>query len=468
VTLVAAGAGGDSGKTLVSLGLAAVWRRAGLDVRAFKKGPDYIDAAWLTRAAGRPARNLDAWIMGEDTVRRSFARHAATGDVSLVEGNRGLFDGLDGTSTAALAHLLGAPVLLVLDITKTTRTAAAFVAGCRALDPGLTLAGVVLNRVGGPRHLREARRAVEKDAGVRVVGAIPKLKGANLLPDRHLGLVPPEEHDRMAEVVDRLGDVIRENVDTEVLLDLARTRTAAPVAPDRDRRAPQATEAEGNRARIGVFRDAAFTFYYPENLEALEDAGAELVPISALEDPGLPPVDLLYIGGGFPETHAGVLSENGAMLRSVKQAVGEGLPVYAECGGLIYLSRSVRHKGRTYPLAGVLDTDTEVMGMPQGHGYVEAVVDRPNPFFTQGTRLRGHEFHYGRLAGRLGADPDRESEPATALRLERGTGCHSGRDGLVQGCVLASWMHIHALGAPGWADALVRRAKHPALPSDKP
>lgn len=464
MTLVAAGAGGDSGKTLVSLGLAAVWRRAGLDVRAFKKGPDYIDAAWLTRAAGRPARNLDAWIMGEDTVRRSFARHAATGDVSLVEGNRGLFDGLDGTSTAALAHLLGAPVLLVLDVTKTTRTAAAFVAGCLALDPGLTLAGVVLNRVAGPRHLREARRAVEEDAGVPVVGAIPKLKGANLLPDRHLGLVPPEEHDRMTEVVDRLGDVVRDNVDTDVLLELARS-AGTPFAPDRDSRAtPRAPQPSGDRVRIGVFRDAAFTFYYPENLEALEAAGAELVPISALEDPGLPPLDLLYIGGGFPETHAGVLSENGAMLRSVKKAVDEGLPVYAECGGLIYLSRSVRHEDRTYPLAGVLEVDTEIRTRPQGHGYVEAVVDRPNPFLEPGTRLRGHEFHYGRIAAGTGGD----AEPATALRLERGTGCHSGRDGLVQGCVLASWMHIHALGAPGWADALVRRAKHPAVPSDKP
>jgi cobyrinic acid a,c-diamide synthase len=342
--------------------------------------------------------------------------------------------------------------VIVLDITKTTRTAAAFVAGCRTLDPDVVIAGVVLNRVGGPRHVGEARTAIEEQCGVPVVGAIPKLKqDAKLLPDRHLGLVPPEEHDRMGEVVDRLADVLKEHVDTEGLLETAERTTGkkaraapAPAAPP--------PPAAGRAIRVGVFRDSAFTFYYPENLEALEAAGADLVAISPVADEALPDVDLLYVGGGFPETHAPVLSGNRSMLRRVREAALAGLPVYAECGGLIYLSRSVRYAGRTYPLAGVLDADVEVMKRPQGHGYAEAVVDRANPFFAEGTVLRGHEFHYSRIV-------PGDDALDLALQVRRGAGSVSGRDGLVKGNVFASWIHLHALGTPGWADALVARAR---------
>ncbi|MHC4472937.1 MAG: cobyrinate a,c-diamide synthase, partial [Planctomycetota bacterium] len=372
--LVVAGTGGDSGKTLVSLGLVGALRRSGRQVAAFKKGPDYIDAAWLTRAAGRPARNLDAWIMGVEAVKRSFLRHAEDADVCVVEGNRGLFDGLEGTSTAALARSIDAPVVLVLNLTKVTRTVAAFVAGVPVIDPDVRLAGVILNRVGGVRHEREAREAVEQATGVPVLGAIPRLDGPNLLPDRHLGLVPPSEHERMDEVVDRLAQVIREHADLETLLDLS--RAAGPAAPPCPAAQPR---PGGSRVRVGVFRDAAFTFYYPENLEALEEEGAELVPVSPLADPELPDVDLLYVGGGFPETHATDLASNRSMNRSVRAAAADGLPIFAECGGLIYLSRSVEFEGRRWPLSGVLDVDTEVRRTPQGHGYAEAVVSRPNP-----------------------------------------------------------------------------------------
>ncbi len=461
--LVVAGAGGDSGKTLVSLGLAAAWHQDGVEVQPFKKGPDYIDAAWLTRAAGRPARNLDEWIMGAEAVRQSFARHAATADVSLIEGNRGLFDGLDGTSTAALAKLLGAPVLLVVDVTKTTRTAAAFVVGCQALDPTVQIAGVVLNRVGGPRHLFEARSAIEAATGVPVLGAIPKLAGENLLPNRHLGLVPPEEHDRMGEVAQRLGAVLREHADLDAILEIARLPgTSGPPESGASVEETSIGTAAGRRVKVGLFSDSAFTFYYPENLEALREAGADLVPVSALEDERLPDVDLLYIGGGFPETHAPALSKNRSMLRSVRVAARDGLPIYAECGGLIYLSRSVLHEGRRFDLSGVLDVDVEVSRRPQGHGYVEAVADRDNPFFPRGTVLRGHEFHYSRIAP---ADPDGagsgvdSSEWDLALDVRRGTGSRFGRDGLVAGNVYASWIHLHALGTPSWAPALVERAR---------
>jgi cobyrinic acid a,c-diamide synthase len=452
---VVAGAGGDSGKTLVSLGLASAWRQAGLDVAAFKKGPDYIDAAWLSRAAARPARNLDTWLMGEAGVLRSFARHAHDADVSVVEGNRGLLDGLDGTSTAALALTLDAPVLLVLDVTKVTRTAAAFVAGCRALAPDVRIAGVIANRVGGTRHESEVRRAIEGETGVPLLGAVPKLAPRSgdrpLLPDRHLGLVPPEEHDRMVEVVRRLGEVIGEKTDLGSLLEAA--RSAGPLDPVPDAPgAGGATPAAADPVRVGVFMDSAFTFYYPENLESLADAGAVIVPVSALDDRSLPEVDLLYIGGGFPETHAADLSGNRSLIDSVTAAVSDGLPVYAECGGLIWLSRSVTYRGKVAAMAGILGVDIVIEERPQGHGYAEMVVDDANPFFAPGTVLRGHEFHYSRLAG----PPQRAR---TVMSVRRGKGSWEARDGLVLGNVFAAWNHLHARATPEWAPALLAAAR---------
>jgi cobyrinic acid a,c-diamide synthase len=322
--LVVAGTGGDSGKTLVTLGLAAAWRQAGLVVSAFKKGPDYIDAAWLSRATNRPARNLDTWIMGEGGVLRSFGRSSAGADIAIVEGNRGVLDGFEGHSTAALADLIGAPVVLVIDVTKVTRTAAAFVAGVRALSPETRIAGVIANRIGGSRHAQEVKRAIEEETGVPVVGAIPKLSGADPLPDRHLGLVPPEEHRRMEEVVGNLGVIARDHVDLENLIDLVRTESAVLDLP-----AVREPEEPGESVRVGVFQDSAFTFYYPENLEALEAAGAELVSISSLTDTQLPDVDLLYLGGGFPEERASDLSGNVRMRKAVRHFPG---PVLAGSG----------------------------------------------------------------------------------------------------------------------------------------
>ncbi|MEW6743554.1 MAG: cobyrinate a,c-diamide synthase [Planctomycetota bacterium] len=466
--LIVAGAAGDSGKTIVSLGLAAAWREAGLRVGAFKKGPDYIDTAWLSEASSFPARNLDAWLMGGDGVVASFVRHHGGADICVVEGNRGLFDGLNGTSTAALAKLLGAPLLLVMDVTKVTRTAAAFVAGCRAIDPDLNLGGVILNRVAGPRHEAEVRKAIEEVTDVPVLGAIPKLPNERLLPARHLGLVPPAEHGRMSEAVRYLAQVAREKTRLDALLKLAWTAEPSLPAPPPSSTLPAEELARAQLAavgtahpvaagggpfvRVGVFRDAAFTFYYPENLEALEQCGAELTPISALDERELPEIDLLYLGGGFPETHAVALSANRSLIESVRRAVEQGLPVYAECGGLVYLARTVTYQGRRSELCGVLDLDIVVEERPQGHGYAEVRVDRRNPFFPTGTMLRGHEFHYSRVVN--GPEVD-----SFAFAVQRGQGSCEGRDGLVTHNVLASWLHVHALGAPSWAPSLVQRAE---------
>ncbi|MCU0725442.1 MAG: cobyrinate a,c-diamide synthase [Planctomycetes bacterium] len=446
--LVIAGAGGDAGKTLVSLALASAWRETGLSVSAFKKGPDYIDAAWLSRAAGRPARNLDVWLMGEAGVRASFTAAAAEADVSLIEGNRGVLDGLEGHTTASLARLLLAPLVLVVDATKVTRTAAAIVKGIEVMEPSLALEGVVLNRVGGDRHRRELTAAIRDEAGVPVVGAIPRLPGDDLLPGRHLGLVPPEEHRRMEGVLGRLAAVAREHLEVDALLALARSATVLPATEG----TVSLRIAGGARVRVGVFRDSAFTFYYPENLAALEACGAELVFVSGLSDRELPDADLLYLGGGFPETHVEALSANTELLETVRAAAEAGLPIYAECGGLIYLARSVLFNGRKSPLAGVLPVDVEIRVRPQAHGYAEVEVDGTNAFFPSGSVFRGHEFHYAAILNGVPSE-------ATAFAVRRGTGTRDGRDGLVAGNVLATWLHVHALGSPGWAPALVEAAR---------
>ena len=447
--IVIAGMAGDSGKTLVSLGLTLLARDRGMDVAAFKKGPDFIDAAWLSWASGRPARNLDTHLMGFPGALASFLRHGAPDALHLVEGNRGLFDGMDslGThSTAELAKALQAPVILVLNAAKMTRTAAALVLGCRALDPDLQLGGVILNNVAGSRHERVLRDSVETVGGVRVLGAIPRFPGDSPLPDRHLGLLPPQEHAGLSELSDRIAKACSPHLDVEGILALAQS------VPPLERPAEDELPSFPPLVTIGYLSDSAFTFYYPDNLEALEGRGARLRPCSPLSGEAFPgDLDALYIGGGFPETHAEALSAHVPWMEDLRRAVEGGLPVYAECGGLMLLSRAIYWRGARFPMAGALPFEVEVLPSPQGHGYAGLVVDGANPFFETGTRLKGHEFHYSRIVGPPGA-------VTTACRVERGTGCFPGRDAVVQDNVWAAYTHLHALSSPEWAPALVARA----------
>ena len=458
--LVIAGTAGDSGKTLVTTGLLLAWRAQGMQPAPFKKGPDYIDAAWLSRAAGLPCRNLDTYLQTPEIILRAFARHATTTraavGVAVVEGNRGLLDGMDleGThSTATLARLLEAPVILVVNARKVTRTVAAVVAGCKLLEPDVNLAGVVLNRVAGARHEALARQAVEELAGVEVVGAIPVIKGDRPLPDRHLGLVTPAEHEGVEGAMGILRQVAEDHLDLDRILEIARAAPSlARVEGVGQGRQGQA-QRRGQGVRFGYFSDSAFTFYYPENLEALEAEGAEVIPINSLEDPALPEdLDGLYLGGGFPETHAARLADNGSLMVSVREAVDAGMPVFAECGGMIYLSRSLEHEGTRYPMAGVLPMDLRMCRRPQGHGYMELLVDRENPIFEVGQVLRAHEFHYTRVV------QGGENELELAFKVRRGKGTFNGRDGVVYKNVVAGYAHLHALGTPSWAPALVGRA----------
>jgi cobyrinic acid a,c-diamide synthase len=449
--LVISGLGGGSGKSLLAVGLAATWRQQGVRVAPFKKGPDYIDAAWLTRAAEQPCHNLDAFLVDEAELLRCFVEHACSAELAVIEGNRGLFDGVDaaGTySTAALARLLKAPVLLIVDCTKVTRTVAALVKGCQVLDPQSRVVGVVLNRVAGQRQERVIREAILASCGLPVVGAIPKLE-ESLLPERHLGLLPPTEHADASRAIAAAADVVAAHVDLVAVRQLAEAAELIHAPPG----GPAVKQIASPSVCIGVVRDAAFNFYYPENLDLLRRHGAELVEIDALRDPALPTVDALYIGGGFPETQASALSANEGFRRSLRQRIEQGLPVYAECGGLTYLSEAIEVGSQAYPMVGVFGVTFVVEPRPQGHGYVIVEVQRANPFFAVGQVSRGHEFRYSRVkTGRV--------EPsAFAFRMQRGHGFDGEHDGLCYRNVLACFSHFHALGVPTWAEALVSQAR---------
>ncbi len=458
---------GGGGKTLLSLGLAGALRAAGRAVIPFKKGPDYIDAAWLSQAAGRPARNLDPYFLPPEALRRCFlegvARARAASDappLALLEGNRGLYDGLDergSCSTAALARTLACPVVVSLNCTKMTRTAAALLSGLVAFEPDTPIAGVVLSQTASSRHESVVRRAVEEYTDLKIFGALPRLR-ENPLPERHMGIASPSGDSlspEAARAMETLTGIVREHVDVAAI---AATAAEAPPLPLPEAPARVPAAPEGPRPRIGYVRDAALWFYYEENLEALERAGAELTRLSLLDDGDWPPLDGLYLGGGFPEDWAEELSASAHVRRDLPALVAAGLPVYAECGGFMVLTRGLRKAGARRPLAGLLPVDAEFHSRPQGLGYVSGVISRETPYFPVGMRLRGHEFHYSRCV----APPDALPEAETALELERGVGMgplYPGRDGFCRDALWASYCHIFAPAIPCWAPRFVAAAR---------
>jgi cobyrinic acid a,c-diamide synthase len=450
--LVLAALRGGSGKTTLTLGLLAVWRQRGRNIVPFKKGPDYIDPAWHALAAGRPCYNLDPFLMQRDQMLYTLRQHTVSVEGALIEGNRGLYDGLDaaGTfSTAELAKLIKAPVVLVVDCTMTTRTAAAIVLGCQKFDPEVDLRGVILNQIARPRHEEVLRAAIEQYCGIPVLGAVPRLKCA-VFPERHMGLVPPQEHNGACQAVVTAQNLVGKYLDHERLWEIA---LGAPPLPNTTYQPEYVSQSHPEPVNLGIIRDAAFQFYYPENLEALQGLGARLVEINALTDQALPPLDGLYIGGGFPETNAAALARNLSFRQSLKDAIEAGLPVYAECGGLMYLGEHIVVREQNHPMVGALPFTVLLEKKPQGHGYTVLEVDRPNPYFPAGTRLLGHEFHYSRI---IANDPDKLN---LVFRLERGHGITGHRDGISYKNVLATYSHTHALATPAWAKALVALAR---------
>ena len=446
--IVVAGLSGGSGKSVVAVGLVAVYARQGRKVIPFKKGPDYIDAGWMQLAAGQPCYNLDPYLMDPEVIKHSFGLHSANADMAVVEGNRGLFDGVNvegAYSTAELSVELKLPVLLVVDCTKTTRTVAALVLGCREFDPRVMIKGVILNRLGTARHESIVRQAVERYTDIPVVGAIRR-SGTDIFPQRHLGVTPHQEHEGADQAASMLADMADKYLDLKTIENLM-----ADIHPLKTGVRPT-TRNPAAKVRIGILKDAAFQFYYPENLESLINEGAELIEINAMTTATLPELDGLYIGGGFPETGAGRLAENSSFRQSVKLAAESGLPIYAECGGLIYLGESIQLDGEEYPLAGVFPVRFGLHRKPQAHGYTELTVRGRNPFYKEGEKIKGHEFRYSTVLSWQGNSAD------LALEMNRGVGFMDGRDGLVFNNVLALYTHIHALSTPQWAGSLVARA----------
>ncbi len=465
--IVIAALRGGSGKTIFSVGTIAALKKRGHRVAPFKKGPDYIDAGWLAMAAGRPCYNLDTFLIDRDQILSSFHCYANNTDLAVIEGNRGLYDTIEinvQTSTARLAKLLDLPVILCIDGTKTTRTMAAVVMGCQHFDPEVKIRGVVLNRVAGARHENNLRQNIEHYCGIPVVGAVPKLKQS--FPERHMGLVPTPEHDWAQESIATVADVAAKYLDLDTILAIARehvdpradaclestTREPTPCATLKRLEIGAAHRDLQVKPRIGVIKDSAFQFYYQENFEALEAAGAELVFTSPLREKTLPDVDALYIGGGFPETHARELSQNQTYRDHIKALADQGLPIYAECGGLMYLGQELVLDQETFPMVGVFPLTFGLFKKPQGHGYTILQVDGDNPYFPRGTEIKGHEFHYSKVIATQGDALD------LVFKTKRGQGLIDDKEGLCYKNVLATYTHIHAFGTPTWAEALVKNA----------
>jgi cobyrinic acid a,c-diamide synthase len=437
----------SSGKTTVTLGLCAALARRGLAVQPFKKGPDYIDPMWLSLAASRPCRNLDFHLMSREEIAATFARHASAADISLIEGNKGLYDGLDldgSNSNAALARLTGSPVVLVLDARGMTRGIAPLILGYQAFDREIRIAGVILNNLGGARHEAKLRAVIEHYTDVRVIGAIPADESLSIV-ERHLGLVPANESRVAAATTDAVRARIERDVDLEALLEIA--GMASPVFSRE-----QKLSFEKPSVRIGIARDEAFGFYYAEDLEALRAAGAELVELDMMATPRLPELDALVIGGGFPETRLRRLEANASLRADVRQAIEDGLPVYAECGGLMYLSRSISWRGERGAMVGALPADAVMHERPVGRGYARLVSSGALPWLPRGVEVPAHEFHYSGL-----------ENLAPGLRyafdVARGYGIDGKRDGLVHRNLLASYCHLRGAGPRGWAAPFVAFAR---------
>jgi cobyrinic acid a,c-diamide synthase len=436
----------SSGKTTVSLGLCAALAARGLAVQPFKKGPDYIDPMWLGRAAGRPCHNLDFHCMTHSEILSVVGHHTGSADIALIEGNKGLYDGLDlegSNSNAALAKLTQTPVVLVLDARGMTRGIAPLILGNQAFDPEVNIAGVILNQLGGSRHESKLRAVIEHYTDIPVIGGVHRDKALEIV-ERHLGLIPSNEADTADTKIATIRALIEQQVDLDRLLAVAGD-TPLEFAP-----LPLASATGKRPVRIGIARDAAFGFYYPDDLDALQQAGAELVMFDTLRDPRLPEVDGLFIGGGFPETHMQALEQNTALRSAIRIAIENGLPAYAECGGLMYLSRSLSWHGRRCEMVGVIPADCVMHERPQGRGYVRLQETRhaPWPPGPQEQAFAAHEFHYSSL----------ENLPDTlqfAYEVKRGSGIDEYHDGIVMYRLLACYSHMRDTGQHHWAGRFV-------------
>ncbi|MGN7611793.1 cobyrinate a,c-diamide synthase [Magnetococcales bacterium HHB-1] len=435
----------SSGKTTLTVGIAAALSRRGLKLTTFKKGLDFIDPMWHSAAVGWPCRNLDFYTMGLANLQEHFCKHATDCDLSLIEGNLGLFDGqdIDGADCgASMASLLGAPILLVINCKGFARSIAPLINGQIAFPGGERIAGVILNNTASPRHARRLRRAVERYCPVPVVGVVPRHEAIKI-DERHLGLVPIGEKDLLNDTIENLAAHIEQHVDLDHILAIARSGSA-----DIQRGVTDPPMDVAMRVRVGYAADRAFSFYYPDNLEALQAEGVELIPVDLLQASELPPdIRGLYIGGGFPEMFMENLPENRSLMQDILEKAKQGMPIYAECGGLMYLSQGIRWKTQFAPMVGALPFEVEMHKKPQGYGYMRIEGSGACRWPPRGVEIPCHEFHYSKIC-------ELPKEARFAYKVTRGVGINGQHDGLIYGSIFASYAHPHALGAPGWAEFL--------------
>lgn len=444
-----AGTTSGVGKTTVATALMGALRRQGLKVQPFKAGPDYIDPTYHSWVSGQSSRNLDTWLLPHEAVIELFTRAMKGKDIAVIEGVMGLYDGRSSLSeegsTAELARLLGVPLLLVVDSRKAGRSLAAMVAGYQTFDASLRLSGVILNGIGSDRHLQLCREAIEGYTGIPVLGYFPRDDRLSL-PERHLGLIPAVENPSSAEFLKRLVAQCQATFDIPRILRLSEQATTPHGEP---RLFPQPRKSP--LVRIAVAKDKAFSFYYQDSLDLLQAWGAELVPFSPLQDTTLPQdIAGIYIGGGFPELYAADLADNKPLRQAVKTAAQQGMPVYAECGGLMYLGKSIRDfQGDEYPMAGVIPVSSRIDSHRLSLGYrsVQALDD--GPILRRGETVRGHEFHWSVLAS--------TTTSANAYRvLEQ----ENRQEGFHKKNLLASYIHLHLGSLPSMAPHFIENCQH--------
>jgi len=445
IGMLVGGTASGVGKTTVTMAIMACLRKRGYVVQPFKGGPDFLDTTHHSRIAGRAARNLDTWMLSEETNRELMRTAAAGADAVVVEGMMGLFDGKDGVtgngSSTEIAKLLKLPVVLVLDCAKSARSVAAVVLGFESFDPGLPLAGLILNRVAGRNHYRMLESAIQARCKTPIVGWLPR-EPQIAIPERHLGLHAAAGIDSLLDQeIDTLAKLAETHFNVDAILDLAcpLDTTAPNPMPRGDR----------PRIRIGVARDRAFSFYYEDNLDLLRREGADIIPFSPMVDEALPPdLDGLYFGGGYPELYARELSENILMLDQIRAFVRSGGHVYAECGGLLYLSQQLSTSdGTIYPLVGIVPLSMEMTGKLVDFGYVTVTFTQDCLLGPKGTAIRGHSFHYSRIRSR--------AEVATSYQVEFSLSGMLQQEGFSCGNVLASYVHLHFGANPAVAQHFV-------------
>jgi len=465
---VIAGTHSGVGKTMVTLSLLTALRRRGLRVQAYKVGPDFIDPGHHTAVTGIPSRTLDGWMLSREYNQTTFGQNVQDKDVGVVEGVMGLFDGYDGKSevgsTAEMAKWLGLPVILVVDASAMARSVAALVHGFHSFDRNLNVAGVIFNRIAGPSHLQYLRDALENVPGVTVLGGLP-YDDTIAIPERHLGLVTREEHGLTPERIDQLASLAEDNFELERMLQMAEvnssrfkvqgSKSSEFDCQDWNLELGILNFERRPKGRFGVAQDEAFCFYYPDNLELLEQAGAELVFFSPLHDTHLPPnLQGLYLGGGYPEVHAEALAANTTMQQEVKAFVEQRGVVYAECGGFMYLTLGIRDvHGTLLPMVGIYPTVARMLPRLAALGYVEVEIEKANYLFAAG-RARGHEFHYSELERKDFCGGEIES--VYQIRKHHRDALRS--EGYLYKRCLASYVHLHFGSNPQFAAALVEAA----------